>query len=329
MKVKIMRVIIILISIFIMVTYFWKALLPNQLQYTINEYSEEISFHNETTFKIHDTAEWLNGELVAVEGKEMVGVVYLEKFLGVYKVKNHALCNKIDNVKDSSMGDVDYQYRLLRAKSFVDDKDILMAYINDADLNSFELEDNLNEIRFQLPENRELILNEVNQLTSNIKTESNVINLIDEVFIEWKDKNLQSMIKYNANNFTYKSNTLLNIAVIGSFRFNTDDSILINNILLSDTYDLNSEEYDALFVNIEISNETLNELVNENWEVYIIDPLKNIESFGNTYVKDNVIIYEKSKNGSGSSFKTDYYNLESNYLMAYSRIFERLSYRKK
>lgn len=65
---------------------------------------------------MYDTVEWLNGELLAVESEDMVGAVYLEKTFGVYKVKNHALCNKSDTAKDQFMEDYDYQYRLLRVK---------------------------------------------------------------------------------------------------------------------------------------------------------------------------------------------------------------------
>lgn len=326
MRKRFIRNIIVLIFIFLIATYFWKALLPNQLEYTINDYFEGISYHDNTIYKIHNTAEWFNGELVVVEGKEMIGVVYLEKVFGVYKVKNHALCNKTDTVSNPFMRDIEYQYHLLRAKSFVENKDIIMAYVNDTKINSFELENESNELVFLLPENRKLIFSEVTQLFSIIKTQSNEIN---EMFIEWKDENLQDMIKYNTNDLICKSDKPLSIAVIGSFDFKTDYNILIENVSLNKLQDLDSDEYDALFINSSISNGTVDELVKKNWDVYIIDPLKNLDSIGNTNFGKNVIIIEKSINGGGRSYKSDYYDLYSNYFIAYNYILEHLSNRKE
>lgn len=326
MRKRFIRSIIVLVCIFLIVTFFWKALLPNQLEYTINDYFEGISYHENTIYKIHNTAKWFNGELVVVEGKEMIGVVYLEKVFGIYKVKNHALCNKTDTVTYSFMRDIEYQYRLLRVKSFVENKDIIIAYVNDTKINSFELENESNELIFLLPENRKLIFSEAEQLFSIIKTQSDEI---DETFIEWKDENLQDMIKYNTNDLICKSDKPLNIAVIGLFDFKTDDNILIENVSLDKLQDLDSDEYDALFINSSISNGTVDELVKKNWHVYIIDPLKNLDSIGNTNVGKNVIIIEKSINSGGSCSKSDYYDLDSNYFMAYNYIFESLSNRKK
>ena len=205
---------------------------------------------------------------------------------------NFVLCNKIDAVKSPSIRDIDYQYRLLRVKAFVDNRDVIMAYVKDTEIDSFELENESNELRFQLPENRKFR-------------------------------------KYNANNFICKSDNPLSIAVIGAFNFKTDDSILIDSIKLNEIDDLYSEDYDALFINSSISDGTVDELVKKNWDVYIIDPFKNLEPFGNTNIKENVIIIEKSLNGCGSSSKAEYYDLESNYFMAYNYIFERLSNRKE
>lgn len=331
MKKKIMRVMIVLVSIFLVFTYFWKALLPNQLEFTINEYFEGISHHNKTTFVIHDTAKWLNGELAVVEDKQMIGIVYLEKVFGVYKVKNYALCNRTDTVKDSFMKGIDYQYRLLRVKSFIEDTDIIIAYVKDPEINSFELKNESNELRFELPENRKLIFSEVQQLFSIIRTQSEEY---DEMLIEWQDKNLEEMIKYNANDFVCKSDKPLNIAVVGTFNFKTDYSILIDNITLNEVHNLDAKKYDALFVNSDITKEILDkkmlgELVNNNWDVFIIDPLENPYLFENTHIDENIIIIEKSKSGGGNWSKGNYYDLESNYLRAYNSIFELLSNKKE
>lgn len=331
MKNKLIQISIVLILILLVGAYFWKALLSNQLEYAISKYFEDSSYHSKTTFVIHDTAEWLNGELVVVEDKQMIGIVYLEKKYGIYKVINHALCNKTDTVKNSFMKDIDYQYRLLRVKSFVEDIDIIISYVKDININSFEFDNGSNQLRFELPENKKLIFSEVQQLFSIIKTQSHGY---DNMVIEWQDEKLEELIKYNTNDFIFKSDKHLNIAVAGTFNFKTDDSIFIDNISLNEIHNLDVEKYDALFINSDISNgmfdkKMLDELVMNNWDVFIINPFKNPDLFEDSHIEDNVIIIERSRSGVGNWSKGDYYDLESNYLKAYGHIFDLILSKKQ
>lgn len=318
-------VIIVLILIFIMAPYVLKVIFPNQLEYAIERYFDDQPGINKSKYLVYDTEKWLGGELVAIENDEMVGIIYLKKVFGLYKVDNYALCNKKDETKGDYMPNVNYQYRLLRVKSFTENKDILIAYINDPNIKSMTLENDFKELKFQLTDNRNLIFCETQKLFSIIKTQS---DSVEEVFIEWKDENLQDMMKYDTRKLVLDSKVSLDIAVIGGFGFKTDDSILIDNIELNEVNELNSETYDALFVNTRISNEKVDELVKRDWDVYIIDPLKNLEQPYNN-IHENVIIIEKSNNGGGRCSKADFYDLASNYYSALNYIFDQLSDRKE
>jgi hypothetical protein len=304
--------------------FFRKVLSTNQLEYTINNYLEGFPYHNNTAYKVHDSKDWLDGEIVVVESDEMIGLVYLEKTFGIYRVENHVLSNKNDVLKTPYINELEYQYRLLRVKSFVDEKDVLFAYINDEEIQSFKMEMGSNEVRFQLPENRMVILSEVDRLYSSIKTHSEV------EFIEWKDEKLQDMIKYNSNSFVYKSDNLIKIAVVGGFRFNfkTDHNIIIDNIKLNAVDNLSSEDYDALFINTSISDEKVDELIKCNWDTYIINPNNNLKDSNNKNFEERLIILRKG-NSIGKYSKFDFYDLRTNYFVAYSSIFEHLSNRKE
>jgi len=328
---RIIGMIIVIVLIIVSAIQFWKVLLPNQLEYTIREYFKGISNHSINTYMIHDTAEWLDGELVVVEDNEMIGIVYLEKKYGIYKVKNHALCSKVDTIRDSFMKNVDYQYRLLRVQSFVYDRDILIAYVNDAEIKSMKLVNTLKQLSFDLPENKKLIFSEENQLFSIIRSQSEVY---EESFIEWKGEKIEDQIKYNVNNITLKSLKPLNIAMVSEFAFKVDKNILIEKLRFEDLDDISAEKYDAVFIDSDMSNVKfdkimLDNLVNSNWDVFVIDPLENSHLYGNANIDRNTIIIEKSRGGVGSWSKSDHYDLETNYLRAYNSIIELLSSKKE
>lgn len=326
MNKKTIKIILLVAVMVLLLAHFWKVFLPDQLEYTVHHYLEEEAYYEETAFKIYDTVKWLDGEVVAVEGEQMVGLVYLEKNFGVYAVRNHVLCNKTDTVKDAVMQGIDYQYRLLRAQAFVDNKDIVMAYVNDPEITLFEIENEANQRILQLPENRKLVFSESNQLHTIIKTKSTIQ---EDLLVEWKDKNFQDFIKYNTGRLVFKSDHPLNIAFVGTFDFKTDDSIFINKVSLEDIETLDVAAYDAVFINREITNDKLDELVKNHWDVCVVDPLDNINPIGIMNINEDVILIEKRLGGSGYSSKTDYYDSRSNYFMAYGYIFERLSERKE
>jgi len=94
----------------------------------------------------------------------------------------------------------------------------------------------------------------------------------------------------NSNYFVCKSDNLLNIAVVGGFEFKTDHNIVIDNIKLDAVDDISSEDYDALFINTNISDEKVDRLIRKNGDIYIIDPIKNLKHFGNKNIEDNLII---------------------------------------
>lgn len=323
MKKKIIQIIIVLAVLLLIASYFWKAFLPNQLDYTINDYFSDFTYHNEETFKIYDTKKWLNGELVAVEEKNMVGVVYLEKTFGIYRVENHILCNKTNVAKSPQIEDLEYQYRLLRAKSFVDGKDVVLAYVKDDEMNSFKMSTGSNEARFELPGKRKVILSEANGLYSSVKIHSEVD------FVEWKDEKLQDIMKYNVKDFIYKSDKALSIAVIGESNFKTEDSIRVDNTDLERVDDLSSEDYDAIFINTSISQEKVDALIKNKWNTYIIDPIRNLKHFQNNNLDEDLIVLRKGNGGFGKYSKVDFYDLKTNYFIAYSSIFEFLSERKE
>lgn len=318
-----MQIIIVIAVLLLIGSYFWKAFLPNQIEYTFNDYFSEFTGLNETTFKIYDTKKWLNGELVAVEEKEMVGVVYLEKSFGIYRVENHILCNKTNVAKSPQIEDLEYQYRLLRAKSFVDGKDVVLAYVKDDEMNSFKMSTGSNEVRFELLGNRKVILSEVGRLYSSVKMHSEVD------FVEWEDENLQDLMKYNSEDFIYKSDKALSIAVIGELSFKTDHSIGIEYIDFETVDNLSSDAYDALFINKNISNAEVNELVEKKWSVYIVDPNRNLKHFQNNNLEEDLIVLRKGNGGFGKYSKVDFYDLQTNYFIAYSSIFESISERKE
>lgn len=324
MKKKIIQIIIVLAILLLMGVFFRKVLSTNKLEYTINNYFEGFPYHNNTTYKIHDSKDWLNGELVVVESDEMIGFVYLEKTFGIFRVENHVLTNKNDVPKTPYINELEYQYRLLRVKSFVDEKDVLFAYIKDKEIQTFKMGMGSNEVRFQLPENRKVILNEVDRLYSKIETYSEV------EFIEWKDEKLQDMIKYNSNSFVCKSDNLIKIAVVGGFRFNfkTGHNIIIDNIKLTAIDNLSSEDYDALFINTSISDEKADELIKSNWDTYVINPNNNLKDSRNKNFEERLIILRMG-NSIGKYSKVDFYDLRTNYFVAYSSIFEYLSNRKE
>lgn len=320
-----------LFSIIVVVTQFWKVMLPNQIEYTVNEYFGDISYHSKYTFALHDTVDWLDGVLVAVEDNQMIGVVYLEKKYGVYKVKNHALCSKIDTIKEPFMENIDFQYRLLRVQSFVQDKDILLAYVKDTDISSFKIENASLQLDLDLQENEKLVFGEVNQLFSIIKTESMIH---EETLIEWKGEKLEEQLKYNFKNYKLKASKPLKIATVGGITINVDKSIIIDKLELEDLDDLSAENYDALLIKSQISNsyfdkKTLDRLIEDNWDVFIIDPKENPRLFGNNRIDENTIVIKKGRKGIGNWSKCDYYDLESNYVRVYNSIFELISNKKE
>jgi hypothetical protein len=85
-----------------------KVIFPSQLEYTIEKYFDDRPVLNRSKFLVYDTEIWHGEELVAIENDEMVGVIYLKKFLGLYRVDNYALCNKVDEAKGDYMPSVDY-----------------------------------------------------------------------------------------------------------------------------------------------------------------------------------------------------------------------------
>lgn len=301
---------------------FWPVFLPKQLDHTVNRYFEEHSFHKNDKFIIHQDADWLSGELALVENDEMIGLVYLEKQFGLYKVINHVLCNKTDNLKDDLMKDLDYQYRLLMARSFVDNQDILMAYINDEEIKTFELDGGLDEFTFSLKDGRKVFISIIEDSHSIIKTKSKTI---DERVIKWTEDNLQDFIKYDADKFVYSSEKPLNLGLVGDFYLQTDDSISLNNLALNDLENLASDDYDGLIINTRISNDEIEDLISENWTLFLMYPNRNLENKKLFNVDEETLIIEKSKHSSGRSSRSKLYDLESNYFIAFSIIFERLS----
>jgi len=262
---------------------------------------------------------------VAIENDEMVGLIYFKNYFGLYVVKNHALFNKKDEAKNDYMPSGDYQYRILRAKSFVGNSDILMAYINDPKIKSMTLENDFQEMNFPLTDNKKLIFRETQQLFTIVKTQSDTV---EEILIKWKNKNIQDVIKYDTSKLVLSSKVPISIAVIGELAFKTDNSIKLDAIELSDVRKINSQNYDALFVNVRISNERVDELVKTDWDVYIIDPLNNLEKANNNIDVD-VIITRRGSNGSWNSYKGSIYDSKSTYYREFNYIFNYLSDRKE
>lgn len=322
---KSITVIVVFILILKISPYILNVIFPNQLAYMIEKHFDNQLDLNKSKYLIYDSQKWLDGELVAIENDQMVGIIYLKNYFGLYRVKNYALCNKKDEAKNNYMPTAEYQYRIFRVKSFADNSDILVAYINDADIKAMTLEEEFQELEFQLTDNRKLIFSETKQLFSIVKTKTDIV---EEILIEWEDKNLQDMMKYDTEKLVLGSKIPLDIAIIGEIGFKTDSSIQLDCIELSDINELNSETYDALFINVGISNDKVDDLVERNWDVYVIDPLNNLEKSNNN-IKENVIIIERSNSGGGSSSKGDFYDLKSNYYSAFNYIFDRLSDRKE
>ncbi|MEA1974160.1 MAG: hypothetical protein U9N10_01235 [Bacillota bacterium] len=318
-------VIVVLISILIIGPHVLNVIFPKQLEHTIEKYFDDRLGINKSKYLVYDSEKWMGGELVAIENDEMVGIIYLKNYFGLYVVENHALCNKKDESKSDYMPSDDYQYRLLRVKSFANNSDILIAYINDSNIKSMTLENEFQVLEFQLTDNRKLIFSETQQLLSIVKTQTDIV---EKIVIEWKDKTLQDFMKYDIGKLVLGSKVPLDIAVIGNFGFKTDNNIQLDNIELRDIDELNSETYDALFVNTRISNEKVDDLVKKNWDVYVIAPLNNLEKPNNN-INENVIIIEGSNRGGGRSSKGNFYDLKTNYYSAFNHIFDRLSDRKE
>lgn len=318
------KIIILIIGLFLVTLYLFKVLSPNQLERTIEHYFDNQNSIHKSNYSIYNTQNWYGGELVAIENDQMVGLIYLKKFLGLYHVEDYVLSNKVDVTKSIYTPKEPFQYRLLRVQSFADDKDIIMAYVNDPAIKSLTLEKDFQELNFQLPDNRKLVFSETKALFSIIKTRS---DLVEEFFVEWEDKSLQDKMKYDTRHLVLTSNVFLNIAVVGEFYFQTDDSIQMNDFDLADLDELDASAYDALFINARISNERVNNLVKREFDVYIINPFNNLDQSSN--IDEDLIVIEKSNSGGGSCSKGDFYDWESNYYSAFNHILMRISERKE
>lgn len=318
------KIIISVIGFFLVAFYLFKVLSPNQLERTIEDYFDNQNSIHKSNYSIYNTQNWHDGELVAIENNQMVGLIYLKKILGLYHVEDHVLSNKVDGAKSIYTPKEPFQYRLLRVQSFADDKDIIMAYVNDSAIKSLTLEEDFQELNFQLPDNRKLVFSETKAPFSIIKTRS---DLVEEFFVEWEEKSIQDKMKYDTRHLVLTSNVFLNIAVVGEFYFKTDDSIQINYINLGDLQDLDSSLYDALFINARISNEGVDNLVKRGFDVCIINPFDNLDQSSN--IDEDLIVIEKSNSGGGSCSKGNFYDWKTNYYSAFNHILIRISERKE
>jgi hypothetical protein len=319
---KNIKIALLSLVVFLVGLYTWRLVAPIELESLVNDYFKDYSYLEDSTFQVYDSYEWENGLLVAVEGEEMVGVAYLEKKFGAYKVKDHALCNKKDTIKGYSIDGRQYQYRVLRAKSFLGDKDVLMAYVNDPEIKWFKVNDKSLDLSFELSNGRRVMFGQVEWDVTDIKTSSN------NIFVEWNDDTLQDIIKYDTQNLVFKSEQPLSIAVVGPIGFNVDESINIDKVTLEEIDNYDAGAYDALFVNSHIEYGAVEALVERKWTVYVINPASNIKPKAPNLLYEDVIVLMKGPGRSGRTSKYESYDLQTSYFMAYNYIFERLSKRK-
>lgn len=322
-------ILIVLLSTLMVAGQLWKNILPHQINYTINNYLNKNLYQGESNYKLYEGINWLDGIIVPIESDKMVGVVYLEKKLTTYKVKNHALHSKTDPIREPFMGDIDFQYKLLRVQAFVDDKDIILAYIKNDAIKTFTLENIPLQYDFELLGNNKLVFGEVNKLFSVIKINS---NSHERDIFNWRDEKIEERLKYNFENYVHKSLNPLKIVTLGNISINTDKSILFEKASYEDLINMKADTYDALFINstlpnTDFSREMLDKLISNKWDIFIFNPNQNPHLFRTENIGEDTIVIETGR-GAGSWSKYDYYDLESNYTKVYNSIFELLSMKK-
>lgn len=310
------------IILLLFVGYFWKAFIPNQKEYAVNKYFESQTYHIGDSFYIHSVNKWHNGEIVAIENEKMVGVAYLEKRLGVYSVKNHALLNKVDFSKPDFMEDYSYQYRVLKAKEFVEGKDILVAYIKDGALNTFNIKNDSSQVVFTLPQTKKIVVGEIKHRVSIIGSDTDI-----EV-IGWTDKRLEDFIKYERSDLVLQSEKKLMIAHSGSFPYKIGNNIETKRVSLDQLSNLDAEEYDVLIINKNISEESLDILKDSDWHVVVLDPKENYKTTINHMLDEDIVAIEIGKATSGTYRQDDLRDSSSNHYIALQLILEHLERRK-
>lgn len=310
------------IVLLLFVGYFWKAFIPNQKEYTINKYFESQTYHKGDSFRIHNCTKWHKGEIVAIENEKMVGVAYLEKRLGVYSVKNHVLLSKVDFSKPDFMVDYSYQYRVLKAKEFVENKDLIVAYINDGTLDAFNIENEPSQVVFPLPQSKKIVVGEIKHRVSIIGTDTDI-----EVK-EWTDKSIEDFIKYKRSDLVLQSEKKLMIAHSGSFPYKIGNNIETKKVSLDQLANLDAEEYDVLIINRNISEESLNTLKNGDWHVVVLDPKENYKTTVSHKLDEDIVAIEIGKALSGTYRQDDSRGSSSNHYIAIQLILEHLERQK-